>query len=102
MIEREGLFFFVVKMIGVIGGSSLLGADLFGSLAVREVGTSAGAVSVRVGENVVFVQRHSTVPGGGYELPHTVRHRAVAEALQTLGVKRVVGVASVGEKKDER
>ncbi len=37
-----------------------------------------------------------TLPSQQYELPHDVRHAAIAEALQSLGVRVVVGVGSVG------
>lgn len=45
---------------------------------------------------VVFVQRHKTLPSQEYELPHNVRHAAIAEAFEKLQITDVIGVCSVG------
>ncbi len=83
-------------MLAIVGGSSLLGSSMFSALERREVPTSGGPVVVLCGPSLVFVQRHRTLRSQAYELPHDVRHAAIAEALAALGVTRVLGVASVG------
>jgi purine nucleoside phosphorylase len=83
-------------MIGIVGGSSLLGSDMFASLAPQHVATSHGPVVVHIGTNIAFVQRHKTKVDQHYELPHDVRHAAIAEAFCVLGVTVVFGVCSVG------
>ena len=79
-------------LLGIIGGSSLLGCSLFQGLETRTVD---GTV-VHVGRGVVFVQRHKTTPEQTYELPHNVRHAAIAKTLVSMGCTQVVGVCSVG------
>jgi purine nucleoside phosphorylase len=83
-------------MLAVVGGSSLLGSRMFAGLERRDVATSLGVVVVHAGAGLVFVQRHKTLPEQRYELPHEVRHAAIAEALAALGATGVLGVASVG------
>jgi 5'-methylthioadenosine phosphorylase len=69
---------------------------MFEGLEQRTVDTSHGAVVVHAGRGVIFVQRHRTTTAQTYELPHEVRHAAIAEALEKLGCQQTVGVCSVG------
>ena len=73
-----------------------MGSSMFAGLQRREISTSHGDVVVHTGDNLVFVQRHKTLPAQTYELPHEIRHAAIAEALSSLGVTAVLGVGSVG------
>ena len=86
-------------MLGIIGGSGLTQLSNLQSTR-REVvrtpyGDASGAVTLgRLnGRDVAFIARH----GYGHSIPpHAVNYRANVWALQSLGVRRVVSVASVG------
>ncbi len=93
LVEQGGLGTSAGGRLGILGGSSFLGAspDLPGE--TRRVRTSRGEVSVRVGDRFAFLSRH----GPGQELPpHRIPHHAHALALEQLGVRRAVGLFSVG------
>jgi 5'-methylthioadenosine phosphorylase len=86
-------------MLGIIGGSGLTQLSNLQSMR-REVvrtpyGEPSGAVTLGKlnGRDVAFMARH----GYGHTIPpHAVNYRANLWALESLGVKRVVSVASVG------
>ena len=80
----------------IIGGTGVYdvpGLDLEG----RTLGTAYGAVDLFVGqglsEGLVFLPRHGpehTAP------PHRINYRANIKALQTMGVRRVLALSTVG------
>jgi 5'-methylthioadenosine phosphorylase len=79
--------------LGILAGSSFLGAipDLPGE--TRSIQTPRGEVTVRVADRFAFLARH----GPGQKLPpHRIPHHAHALALEQLGVRRAVGLFSVG------
>jgi 5'-methylthioadenosine phosphorylase len=86
-------------MLGIIGGSGLTQLSNLQANR-REVvrtpyGEASGAVTLGKlnGRNVAFIARH----GYGHTIPpHAVNYRANIWALHSLGVDRVVSVASVG------
>ena len=86
-------------MLGIIGGSGLTQLSNLQARR-REVvrtpyGEASGAVTLGKlnGHNVAFIARH----GYGHTIPpHAVNYRANIWALHSLGVDRVVSVASVG------
>jgi 5'-methylthioadenosine phosphorylase len=86
-------------MLGIIGGSGLTQLSNLQSMR-REVvrtpyGDASGAVTMGKlnGRDVAFIARH----GYGHTIPpHAVNYRANIWALHSLGVRRVVSVASVG------
>lgn len=86
-------------MLGIIGGSGLTQLSNLQSTR-REVvrtpyGDASGAVTLGKlnGRDVAFIARH----GYGHSIPpHAVNYRANVWALHSLGVRRVVSVASVG------
>lgn len=86
-------------MLGIIGGSGL--TQLSNLQATRRevvrtpYGEPSGAVTLGKlnDRNVAFIARH----GYGHTIPpHAVNYRANLWALESLGVKRVVSVVSVG------
>ena len=86
-------------MLGIVGGSGLTELSNLHSRR-REVvrtpyGEASGAVTLGKlnGRDVAFIARH----GYGHTIPpHAVNYRANIWALHSLGVDRVVSVASVG------
>ena len=80
--------------LGILAGSSFLGEDLALDAAPETLPTSYGPVSLLVGETFVFLPRHGT--GDPYRPPHRISHHAHALALEALGVRRAVGLYSVG------
>ncbi len=86
-------------MLGIIGGSGLTQLSNLQAMrreAVRTpYGEPSGAVTLGKlnGREVAFIARH----GYGHTIPpHAVNYRANIWALHSLGVERVVSVASVG------
>jgi 5'-methylthioadenosine phosphorylase len=83
--------------LGVIGGSAFL--DEVGAVPGvaeverMEVATDEGPVTVRRIGECLFIRRHGEER---YHPPHRVRHHAHILALESLGVREVVGLASVG------
>jgi 5'-methylthioadenosine phosphorylase len=80
--------------LGILAGSSFLGEDLALDAAPETLPTSHGPVSLLVGETFVFLPRHGS--GHPYRPPHRIPHHAHALALEALGVRRAVGLYSVG------
>ncbi len=83
--------------VAVIGGSGLY--RLFDLSQAREVQTPFGDPSAPItiaaidGRSVAFLPRHGT----GHTIPpHAINYRANIQALQMLGVQRVIAPAAVG------
>ena len=83
--------------IGIIGGTSLLGTSL-GDLKEGWIETEYGEVYVLKGRDAIFIPRHgkeTKIP------PHKIDYRANIGAFKKEGIKKVVGVNSVGSLKKE-
>ncbi|MFH1511479.1 MAG: MTAP family purine nucleoside phosphorylase [Candidatus Woesearchaeota archaeon] len=78
-------------MIGVIGGSSLLEAQIFPDCKPKKVKTEYGDVEVFISKKMCFLQRH----GKGIP-PHKINHKANISALKQMGVDRILAVSSTG------
>lgn len=79
--------------LGIIAGSAFLdGADL-ADARPETVRTPAGDVALQLGDDYAFIRRHGVA---GYRPPHRVPHHAHVLALESIGVKRVAGLASTG------
>jgi|Deesub1362A_J573_1020465.scaffolds.fasta_scaffold00082_59 5'-methylthioadenosine phosphorylase len=84
-------------MLGVIGGTLLLGSDIIHELEEKVVSTKYGDVKCYVGDFVVLM-RHGT----NQEIPpHRVNHKANIWALKMMGVEKVVSINSTGSLKEE-
>jgi 5'-methylthioadenosine phosphorylase len=79
--------------IGVVAGSAFLTGGIPADTQVRVVATVHGEVTVHVGRGYVFLRRHGHE---GYRPPHAIAHHAHVRALEQLGVRRAVGLCSVG------
>jgi 5'-methylthioadenosine phosphorylase len=82
-------------MLGVIGGTVFFEED-FASFSPQQINTKYGIALVLVRENLAFIPRHGR---NNHVPPHRVNYRANISALHILGVKKVVGVNSVGSLK---
>lgn len=60
---------------------------------LQDVTTLHGKVRAYVAENFVFLRRHGEK---GYHPPHRIPHHAHVLAMESLGVRRVAGLASTG------
>lgn len=81
------------KMLGIIGGTSILHAEL-PPLERRRIATPYGAAEVDLG-TIVLVQRHQQgLP------PHRINFRAQLAALAILGVDRIISIGSAGSLKE--
>jgi len=85
-----------MALLGIIGGSSLLGSSYFKSAERRIVDTHHGKVVLYFGAGFVFCQRHQADPAIEYSQPHRINKRAIFSALASLGVQRVLAFGSVG------
>ncbi len=81
-------------MLGIIGGTSLLFAEL-PALEKRIVHTPYGNSEVLVGEIAILLRHQHSTP------PHQINYRSHLSALALLGVDRLVGFASSGSVKKE-
>lgn len=81
------------ERLGIIGGSAFLADDAIPGTAARVVATPRGDVRVHEGAGLVFLRRHGHA---GYHPAHQIPHHAHALALESLGVRRAVGLCSVG------
>ncbi len=89
-------------MIGVIGGASLVIAgdceeELFFHTSFGEPSSSIKIVNLK-GKRFAFLRRHG--PEGKIP-PHRINHRANVEALISSGIRKIIGVNSVGSLKRE-
>lgn len=76
-------------MLGIIGGTSLLFANL-PPLEKRVVHTPYGNSEVLAGEIAILLRHQRSTP------PHKINYRAHLSALALLGVDRLIGIASSG------
>lgn len=82
-------------MLGIIGGTAILKADL-PKLAAKRIATPFGTAEVLAGENLAVLKRHQfNTP------PAQVNHRANLAALKLAGVDRLILICSVGGMKEE-
>jgi len=81
-------------MLGIIGGTSLLYADL-PDLEKTTIATPFGPAEVHLGD-VAFIDRHQF-----NRPPHRINYRACIGALAIQGVDRIVAFCSVGSLKKE-
>ena len=82
-------------MLGIIGGTAILKADL-PKLAAKRIATAFGTAEVLAGENLAVLKRHQfNTP------PAQVNHRANLAALKLAGVDRLILICSVGGMKKE-
>jgi len=81
-------------MLGIIGGTSLLFADL-PPLKEEVVATPYGKATVHTGDICLLPRHQNCLP------PHRINHRAHLAALKILGVDRIVAFGSVGSLKVE-
>lgn len=79
--------------LGIIGGSAFLEGPPPDGTEPHRVETERGRVELHVDDTSVFLRRHGD---GDYRPPHRVPHHAHALALASLGVRRAVGLCSVG------
>lgn len=79
--------------LGIIGGSAFLEGPGPEGAESRRIDTGRGTVRVHVDDDSVFLRRHGD---GEYRPPHRIPHHAHAVALESLGVRRAVGLCSVG------
>ncbi len=89
--------------LGIVGGSAFLagagvegvpgGSEGAAGHRLRAVSTHRGTVRVHELEGAVFLRRHGE---DGYHPPHRIPHHAHVLAMESLGVDRVVGLASTG------
>lgn len=86
-------------MIGIIGGTGLTQFENLQVIRRQIVRTPYGDASQPLifgelsGAEVVFLARH----GGGHKIPpHSINYRANIWALQSVGVKSLIAVATVG------
>ncbi|HIE34388.1 MAG TPA: 6-oxopurine nucleoside phosphorylase [Candidatus Altiarchaeales archaeon] len=83
-------------MIGIIGGTSLLKADIMWGARDRTVKNKFGSVYLFEGKDFIFIPRHGkgrTIP------PHMINHKANILALQELECEFIIGINSVGSLK---
>ncbi|MCP1662472.1 MAG: 5'-methylthioadenosine phosphorylase [Methanocalculus sp. MSAO_Arc1] len=78
--------------LGIIGGTSLLFADL-PPLEEKIIPTPYGKAVVHCGDFCLVPRHQNTLP------PHRINHRAHLAALRILGVDRIVAFGSVGSLK---
>ncbi|HJJ31860.1 MAG TPA: MTAP family purine nucleoside phosphorylase [Methanocorpusculum sp.] len=81
-------------MLGIIGGTALLKADL-PPLKKTTVATPFGTAEVLAGDIAVLKRHQHNTP------PASVNHRANLAALKILGVDKLIIIASVGGMKPE-
>lgn len=83
-------------MFAIIGGTSLLGSEIFSEWTDESVETKFGRVSVKVAGQALFVQRH----GNPCLPPHKLNHRANIAAVKGFGADKIIAVNSVGSLKE--
>ncbi|HQD26156.1 MULTISPECIES: MTAP family purine nucleoside phosphorylase [Methanoculleus] len=81
-------------MLGIIGGTSLLFADL-PPLEKTTVATPYGKAEVYTGAFALLLRHQYSLP------PHRINYRACLSALAILGVDRIVAIGSTGSLKPE-
>jgi len=84
--------------IGIIGGTSLFGTEFLKGFKEEWIETGHGKAYVLTGDDAVFIPRHGKdrkIP------PHKINHLANIKALEMKGVKKIIGINSVGSLKRE-
>ncbi len=84
--------------IGIIGGTSLFGTEFFKGFKEGWVETEHGKAYLLTSDGAVFIPRHGKdkkIP------PHRINHRANIKALEMRGIRKVLGINSVGSLKKE-
>lgn len=81
-------------MLGIIGGTALLGAKL-PPLKKKILPTPYGGVEVHAG-SFIFLPRHQNMTP-----PHKINHRAHISAMKLCGVDRLILIGSSGSMKPE-
>jgi len=81
-------------VLGIIGGTSLLFADL-PPLEKTTVATPYGKAEVYTGAFALLLRHQYSLP------PHRINYRACLSALAILGVDRIVAIGSTGSLKPE-
>ncbi len=82
-----------MDVLGIVGGSAFLGGGEPPGTRQRVVETPRGKVVAHIGDGFIFLLRHGR---DRYRPPHRVTHHAHALAFEALGVRRAVGLCSVG------
>lgn len=82
-----------MERLGIIAGSTFAGVMPTSATEKQLVPTDRGDVIVHLGDGFLLLHRHGEKR---QHRPHQVPHHAHAEALDRLGVRRAVGLASVG------
>jgi 5'-methylthioadenosine phosphorylase len=82
------------EMIGIIGGTSLLNADL-PELEKKVIHTPYGNSEVFCGDYVLLLRHHRN------KMPHRINYRSHLAALAELGVSRIITIGSAGSLKRE-
>ncbi|MFI5419830.1 MAG: S-methyl-5'-thioadenosine phosphorylase [Nitrososphaerales archaeon] len=93
-----------IAELAIIGGTGVYDPSLFQDIQSVKVSTPYGPTSpfLSVGKlkntNVAFIPRH----GRDHSIPpHKINYRANISALKQIGVKRIIGVSSVGSLKED-
>lgn len=81
-------------VLGIIGGTSLLFADL-PPLEKKTIATPYGPAEVHTGAFALLMRHQHNLP------PHRINYRACLSALATLGVDEIVAIGSTGSLKPE-
>lgn len=84
--------------IALIGGTSLLEANMFRDALPKKVETPFGTVTLQEKAGVLFLQRHGL---DTYTPPHRINHRANIFALKKAGATGVLALGSVGSLRQE-
>ncbi len=89
-------------MLGIIAGTGFYEMKMLQNAKVEHIATAYGNAAVYLGEylgkKLAFLPRH----GKGHSIPpHLVNYRANIEALNSLGVKRILAINAVGSLKYE-
>ena len=84
--------------LGIIGGTSLFGTEFFKGFKEEWIETEHGKAYLLTSEGAVFIPRH----GKDMKIPpHRINHKANIKALEMRGIKKVLGINSVGGLKKE-
>ncbi|MEA2013775.1 MAG: MTAP family purine nucleoside phosphorylase [Thermodesulfobacteriota bacterium] len=87
--------------IGIISGTIPLHKEnIFQNLKKTMVKTEFGNAMVFLSETIAFIPRHCIDPKHGIP-PHMINHNANLKALESMGVKEVIGINSTGSLKKE-
>ncbi|MBP8979783.1 MAG: MTAP family purine nucleoside phosphorylase [Syntrophobacterales bacterium] len=89
----------MMERLGIISGTiPLREKGVLRNPEEKRIETACGNALVLVGEDIAFIPRHGSEPGG-YILPHLINNAANFLALKSLGVREVIGINSTGSLK---